>query len=61
MRVPSVDKTSKSVVFEIVFYIALFIALLGTGVITIGGVVGFVFAALAFLGVLFLLKMWKGW
>jgi hypothetical protein len=54
-------KTDKSTVFEIVFYVVLFFVLLGTGVLTIGGMVSFVGVALAFLGALFLLKMWKGW
>lgn len=53
------NKTDKSTVFEIVFYIVLFFVLLGTGVLTVGGVAGFVLAALAFLGVLFLLKQWQ--
>jgi hypothetical protein len=48
-------------VFEIVFYVVMFFLLLGGGVFTLGDVTGFVGAVLAFLGVLFLVKTWKGW
>jgi hypothetical protein len=53
------NKADKSGLFEIVFYVVMFFILLGTGVITLGGIASFVYAVLAFLGLLFVLKMWQ--
>jgi hypothetical protein len=53
------NKADKIGLFEIVFYVVMFFILLGTGVITAGGITSFVYAALAFLGLLFVVKMWQ--
>ena len=52
--------TDKKAVLEILFYVVLFVVLLGTGVTTLRSISGLVFAILAFLGVIFLIKQWKG-
>jgi hypothetical protein len=54
-----VNRTGKNTIFEIAFYIGLAIFLLATGVVTLGGIGGFIGAVLMFLGVIFLLKMWQ--